>query len=99
MIEELTQPEDMEVLKISTEVASISATSVAKESSQPGELPEDLSSTSPQLGKTSEFDILTLSIITDIVVMTTSDAAPTQAEEPVMDIGAKDTLLAQSPSL
>jgi len=91
MIKELTQPEGTTVLKISTEVASISATSVAKESSQPGKHPKDLPSMSSQPSKTSEFDILTLSMVIDIVVMTTGDAALTQAEEPVMDIGAKDT--------
>ena len=42
LIEELTQLEGTRVLKISTEVASISATFVAVESSQSGELPEDL---------------------------------------------------------
>ena len=88
MIEELTQPEGTKVLKIKTKVASISATSVAEKSSQQGELPKAMS---PQPGKTSEFDTLTLSIFTDIVVMTTGDAAPTQAEEPVIDIGATDT--------
>jgi len=91
MIEELTQPEGTKVLKISTEVASISAISVAEDSSQLGELQKNLSSTSPQPGKTSKFDIFTLSIVTDIVIMTTGDAVPTQAEEPIMDIGAKDT--------
>ena len=77
MIEELTQPEGTEVLKISTDVASIRAISVAEDSSQLGELPKNLSSTSPQPGKTSKFDIFTLSIVTDIVIMTTGDAAPT----------------------
>ena len=63
---------------------------MAEESSQLGELPKDMPSTSPQPGKTSKFDTFTLSIVTDIVVMTTGDAVPTQAEEPIMDIGAKD---------
>ena len=40
--------------------------------------------------KTSEFDILTLSIVTDIVVMTAGDVAPTQTEERIMDISAND---------
>ena len=90
MIEELTQPDDTEFLKISIEVASISTTSVAEESSQPIELPEDLSSTSRQPGKTSGFDNLTLGIVTDIVVMATYDIALTQAEEPIMGTGVED---------
>ena len=84
MIEDLTQIDSMKVLKISTEVASTCTTFVAEESSQPGELPEDLPSTSPQPGKISEFDILTLEIVTDIIVMAADDIAPTQAEEPIM---------------
>ena len=63
---------------------------MVEEVSQPGELPEDLPSMSPHPGKTSEFDILTLSIITDIIVMTVGDAAPTQEEERIMDVSAKD---------
>ena len=71
-------------------MASISAISVAEESSQPGELPEDLPYKFPPPGKTSEFDILTLNIVTDVVIIIAGDVAPTQAEEPVIDIGAKD---------
>ena len=96
MIEELTQPEGTKVLKISIEVASINTTSVAEESSQLGELPEDLPSTSPQPSKTSEFNTLTLSIVTDIIIMTVDDDALTQAEEPVMDIGVKKILVEAS---
>jgi len=51
-------------------VAFISTTFVAEESSQPGELPEDLSSMPPQPVKISEVNILTLSIVTDIIIMT-----------------------------
>jgi len=69
---------------------------VAKESSQPGELPENLLSPSPQPGKISEFYILTLSIITDIVVLTAGDIVPVQAEELVKDISAKDILVEAS---
>jgi len=90
MVEELTQPRGTEVLKISIEATFVSTISVAEESSQPGELQEDLSSRSPQPYKISEFDILTLSIVTAIIIMTTGDAAPTQAEKPIMDIGAND---------
>ena len=71
-------------------MASISTTSVAEESSQLGELQEDLPYTSPQHGKISEFDILTLSILIYIIVMTTSDFTMTQVEEPIMGTGAKD---------
>ena len=42
-----------------------------------------------QPGKIPEFDILTLSIVTDIVVMTVSDVAPAQAEELTIDIGER----------
>jgi len=83
MIEELTQPEGTKILKISTEVAPISTTFVAEESSQSGELLEDLPSTSLQSGKISEFGILTLSTIADIIVMIADDIAPTQAEKPI----------------
>jgi len=63
---------------------------MAEESSRPGELPGDLPSTSPQLGKILEFDILILNMVTDIVVMTAGDLASAQAEEPIMDTSAKD---------
>ena len=89
MIEELTQSESTKVLKIRTEVVSISTTYVAEESSQPGELPEELPSTSPQPGKISEFDILTL-VVTVIVVMAADGIIPTQAEEPIISIGVED---------
>ena len=63
---------------------------MAEESSQPGELPGDFPSTSPQPGKILEFDILILNMVTDIVVMTAGDLASAQAEEPIMDTGTKD---------
>jgi len=66
---------------------------VAEESSQPRELPEDLPSTSPQPGKISEFDILTLGIVTDIIVMAADDIVLAQAEESIMGTGAKDILV------
>ena len=90
MIEELTQPEGTEVLKISTEAVPLSTTSVPKESSQRTELPKDLPSPSSQPGKISKLDILTLSIITDIVLMIAVDVASVQAEELITDIRAKD---------
>ena len=72
MSEELTQPESSDVLKISTEEVPVSTISVARESSQPGDLPEDLPSPTPQPGMIPEFDILTLSKVTNIIVMTAS---------------------------
>ena len=66
----------LEVLKISTDVVLTSTTFVVRESSQPGDLLEDFPSLTPQPGKIPEFDILTLSMVTDIVVMTTGDVAP-----------------------
>ena len=50
MIEELTQLEDAEAHKISAEEVPTSTTAVTGESSQPGDLPEDLPSPTP-LGK------------------------------------------------
>ena len=47
MIEELTQPAGTEVIKIRDEVATVSVISRAEESSQPGELLEDLPLISP----------------------------------------------------
>ena len=90
MIEELTQLESSEVLKISTKVVPVSITSVAGKSSRPGDLPEDLPSPTPQPGKIPNFDILNLSIVTDTVIMTACDIASAQAEEPIIDTGAKD---------
>ena len=90
MIEKLTQSEGTEILKISTEVASISTTSVAEESFHPGELPVDLPSTSLQPGKISEFGILTLGIAADIIVITTDDIALNQAKESITGTNAKD---------
>jgi len=90
IIEGLTQLEGSIVLKISTEVVPVSTTSVARESSQPRELQEDLPSPSPQPGKISEFDILTLNIVTDIIIMTTGNVAPAQEEELIIDTSAKD---------
>ena len=87
---ELTQPESTEVLKISTEAASVSIISVAEESSQPGDLPEDLPSPASQPSKILEFDILTLSIVAEIIIMIASDVAPAQAEELIIDTSAKD---------
>ena len=55
MIEELTQPEDSEVPRISIEVIPVNLTVVAGESSLlgdlPGDLQEGLSSLIPRLGK------------------------------------------------
>ena len=90
MIEELTRPEGSKVFKISTEAVPVNTTTVAGESSQPGDLPEDLPSPNPQPGKIPKFDVLALSIVTDTVVMTARDVAPAQTEEPIIDTGAED---------
>jgi len=37
-----------------------------------------------------KFDILTLGIVSDIVVIAADDITPTQAEEPIMGIGVED---------
>jgi len=37
-----------------------------------------------------KFDILTLGIVSDIVVIAVDDITPTQAEEPIMGIGVED---------
>jgi len=96
MIEELTQPGSSEVLKISAEVVPVKTTSVARESSQPRDLPEDLPSPTPQLGKIPKFDILTLSFVTNTVVMTACGVAPAQSEEPIIDTSTKDILIEAS---
>ena len=67
-----------------------------QESSQPGDLSEDLPSLTSQPGKIPEFDILTLSMVTDIIVMTTGDVTSAQAEELIIDIGVKDILVEAS---
>ena len=51
IIEELTQLEVLKVPKISVVVVFMSTTSVAGDSSQSGNLPEDLPSPTPQHGK------------------------------------------------
>ena len=89
IIEELTQPAGTKVLKIRDDVAAVGVTSGAEESSQPGELPEGLPPISPQPGKISSFNNLTLGVVPDIVVLIVGDIAPIQAEEPLSDIGVE----------
>jgi len=50
-IEELTQLEGAKIPKISVEEVSASTTIVTEKSSQPGDLPRDLPSPTPQLSK------------------------------------------------
>ena len=76
MTEELTQPESSKVLKSSAEAVPVGTTSVDGESSQSKDLLEDLSSPTPQPDKIQEFDTLTLSIVTDNVIMIARDVAP-----------------------
>ena len=76
MIEELTQLEGTKVSKISVEETPSSASGVTGGSSHFKDLP----SSTPRIGDISAFDTLTLSIETDIVVMTAGDVAPTQEE-------------------
>ena len=90
MIEELTQLEGTEVLKISTEVASVGTTFVAEGSSQSGELKESLPPTSHQPGKISAFNNLLLDVVVDIIVMVVGDIALTKAEEPLMGTGVEN---------
>ena len=90
MIEELTQVEVTEDLKISTEVSSIRKTPVVEESSQPRELPEGLPPSSPQPGNIPAFDNLPLGVVTDIIVMVVGCIAQTQVKEPLMGTGVED---------
>jgi len=64
MIEDLNQPEGSKVPKISAEVVPENTAAVAEESSQPGDLSEDLSSPTPQPGQIPGLNILTLTIVT-----------------------------------
>ena len=50
MIEELTQSEGLKVPKTSARAVPMGTTSVVEESSQSGDLPEDLPSPTPQPG-------------------------------------------------
>jgi len=67
----------------------MSTTSLVGESSWSGDLAEDLPPSTPQPGNIPDFDNLNFSIVTNTIVKTTGDDAPTQVEEPIIDTSGK----------